>query len=81
MLGRIKRVLTRGYGFIVPDGGDPEAKDIFFHASEMGGRLEFDGLNEGDQVSFELDDSREGKPQAVKVEKVDGEDTKEEVAE
>ncbi len=48
---------TRGFGFIQPDDG---AKDVFVHASA----LESSGvpaLNEGDKVSFEIEDDRRGR--------------------
>jgi CspA family cold shock protein len=56
---------TRGFGFIAPEGGD---KDVFVHASA----LESSGvasLNEGDKVSFEIEDDTRGRgKQAAKVE-------------
>lgn len=56
---------TRGFGFIAPDGGD---KDVFVHASA----LESSGmssLQEGDKVSFELEDDNRGRgKQAAKIE-------------
>ena len=48
---------SKGFGFIEPDGG---AKDVFVHATA----LEAAGirsLNEGDRVSFELEDDRKGR--------------------
>jgi CspA family cold shock protein len=55
---------ARGFGFISPEGGD---KDVFVHASA----LESSGvpaLNEGDKVSFELEDDTRGRgKQAGKV--------------
>ncbi|MGZ5849128.1 MAG: cold-shock protein [Methyloceanibacter sp.] len=55
---------TRGFGFIAPEGGD---KDVFVHASA----LESSGissLNEGDKVSFEIEDDTRGRgKQAAKV--------------
>ena len=56
---------TRGFGFIAPEGG---YKDVFVHASA----LESSGvasLNEGDKVSFEIEDDTRGRgKQAAKVE-------------
>ena len=49
---------AKGFGFIEPDGGG--AKDVFVHATA----LEAAGirsLNEGDRVSFELEDDRKGR--------------------
>ena len=58
MNGTVKFFNTaKGFGFIEPDGG---GKDIFVHASALetaGIRM----LNEGDRVSFELEDEGEGK--------------------
>jgi len=56
---------TRGFGFISPDNGE---KDVFVHASA----LESSGtpaLNEGDKVSFEIEDDPRGRgKQATKLE-------------
>jgi cold shock protein len=58
---------TKGFGFIEPDGG---GKDVFVHASA----LEAAGirtLNEGDRVSFELEDDRRGRgKQAAQLKKI-----------
>jgi CspA family cold shock protein len=58
---------VKGFGFITPDGG---GKDVFVHASA----LEAAGirsLNEGDRVSFELEDDRKGRgKQAAQVKKI-----------
>lgn len=47
---------SRGFGFISPENGD---KDVFVHASA----LEAAGLslNEGDKVTFEVEDDKRGK--------------------
>jgi CspA family cold shock protein len=48
---------AKGFGFITPDGG---GKDVFVHATA----LEAAGiraLNEGDRVSFELEDDKRGR--------------------
>ena len=53
----------KGYGFITVDGHE----DIFVHFSniDMGG---FKKLDMGDEVEFEIKDSKEGKgPEALKV--------------
>jgi CspA family cold shock protein len=58
---------AKGYGFIEPDEG---GKDIFVHASA----LEAAGiraLNEGDRVSFVLEDDRRGRgKQAAQLKKI-----------
>jgi len=48
---------TKGFGFIEPDGG---GRDVFVHASALeavGIRM----LNEGDRVSFVVEDDRRGR--------------------
>jgi len=53
---------TKGFGFIAPDDG---GSDIFVHISAVE-RSGLDGLNEGDQVTFEVErDRRSGKVAAV----------------
>ena len=58
---------AKGFGFIQPDDG---GKDVFIHASA----LEAAGirsLNEGDRVSFVLEDDRKGRgKQAGQVKKI-----------
>ncbi|MFA5954652.1 MAG: cold shock domain-containing protein [Patescibacteria group bacterium] len=57
MTGKIKRLATdKGFGFITPDGSD---KDVFFHSSALVG-VSFTDLHEGDEVSFETEDSEKG---------------------
>jgi CspA family cold shock protein len=68
MNGTVKFFNTaKGYGFIEPDEG---GKDIFVHASA----LEAAGihtLNEGDRVSFVLEDDRRGRgKQAAQLKKI-----------
>ena len=57
---------AKGFGFIEPEGG---SKDVFVHASA----LEAAGirsLNEGDKVTFVLQDDRRGRgKQAAEIEK------------
>ena len=51
--------VSKGFGFITPDTG---GRDVFVHATA----LEFAGitsLNEGDKVSFVLEDDRKGRGQ------------------
>ena len=47
---------SRGFGFISPEGGD---KDVFVHASALE-RSGVPALNEGDKVSFEIEDDKRG---------------------
>jgi len=54
---------SKGYGFISRADGD----DVFVHFSSIAGDG-FKSLQEGDQVTFEVEDSERG-PQAVSVTK------------
>ncbi len=60
--GKIARVTPRGFGFI---SQEDEEKDLFFHASELQD-VEFNDLQEGDEVTFEVADGPKG-PNAVNV--------------
>lgn len=52
---------AKGFGFITPDDGGP---DVFVHISAVE-QAGLPGLNDGDQVSYELtQDRRSGKPAA-----------------
>ena len=69
MNGTVKFFNTaKGFGFITPDEGG--GKDVFVHATA----LEAAGiraLNEGDRVSFQLEDDRKGKgKQAAQLKKI-----------
>lgn len=75
MKGSIVRKRDEGYGFIKPDEGD---KDVFFHASSLVD-VEFDDLNEGDAVTFEVEEGPKG-PAAANVQKVAGAAPAEEMA-
>ena len=48
---------TRGFGFIEPEDG---GKDVFVHASAIE-RAGLPPLNEGDKVTFEIEDDRRGR--------------------
>ena len=61
MTGTIKNLLN-GFGFITPEDG---SKDIFFHAQDLSG-VEFDDLQAGQEVSFEMGTSDKG-PKAENV--------------
>ncbi len=62
--GKIARLTDRGFGFISQEG---EEKDLFFHATELVD-VEFNDLQEGDDVTFELADGPKG-PNAVNVQR------------
>ena len=60
--GTIRRLMDRGYGFIKTD----QKEDLFFHRNDVEG-VEFNSLNEGQEVEFEKGQGRDGRPKAVKV--------------
>lgn len=62
--GTIKRLVRdRGFGFIRSEGGE----EFFFHRSTVrGGAANFDTLNEGQRVEFEIGNSAKG-PRAEDV--------------
>lgn len=60
--GVIARLTDKGFGFISREG---EEKDLFFHSNELVG-VEYNDLNEGDKVTFEVAEGPKG-PNAVKV--------------
>ena len=61
--GSIKKVVSdRGFGFITADDGN----DYFFHRNELDSTLDFDRLNGGEKVSFEIEASPKG-PRAARV--------------
>jgi CspA family cold shock protein len=65
MRGTIKKiVMERGFGFITPDGG---GGDIFFHCTSLPEKSDFDGLSEGQNVSFEKGEGKGGRPKAEDV--------------
>ncbi|KKW33193.1 MAG: putative cold shock protein scoF [Candidatus Uhrbacteria bacterium GW2011_GWA2_53_10] len=64
MTGTIKRLTDRGFGFIAQEG---QAKELFFHSSALSG-VNFDELREGDNVTFETEQSDKG-PRAINVQR------------
>ena len=48
---------AKGYGFITPEGG---GKDVFVHATALE-QAGIRSLDEGDRVSFVLEDDRRGR--------------------
>jgi CspA family cold shock protein len=53
---------TKGFGFIAPEGG---GKDVFVHVTAVQA-AGLRGLNEGQQVSFEVEPDKKG-PKAVNL--------------
>lgn len=64
MTGSIKRLTDKGFGFIAQEG---EEKDLFFHSSSLVD-VAFDELREGDNVTFDVEDSDKG-PRAANVQR------------
>lgn len=64
MKGTVIRKRDQGYGFIKPEDGE---KDVFFHASSVVDTT-FDDLNEGDAVTFDVEEGPKG-PSAANVQK------------
>jgi CspA family cold shock protein len=56
----------RGYGFIQPDDG---SRDVYVHISTVE-RAGLSGLNEGQQVSYDVESGQQGKPSAVNLQAV-----------
>ncbi len=65
MTGTIKKLTDKGFGFISTE--EEGGKDIFFHSSALSG-VDFNELNEGDQVTFDTEESDKG-PRAINVSK------------
>ncbi len=59
--GTIKRLTTKGFGFI----DDGSGKDMFFHSSNVEG-TSYDNLQEGQRVSYEVGQGPKG-PRAENV--------------
>jgi cold shock protein len=56
---------AKGYGFVQPEDG---SKDVFIHATSLE-RAGIHSLNEGDKITFVLEDDRKGRgKQAGEVE-------------
>ena len=60
--GTIRRLMDRGFGFIKTE----DDTDLFFHRNALEG-VEFNSLQEGQEVEFEKGQGRDGRPCAVKV--------------
>ena len=64
--GSIKKIVRdRGFGFITPS---ERGNDLFFHISSVEGN-QFESLEEGQKVEFEIDnaDARGKGPRAVSI--------------
>ncbi len=60
--GKVKKLVRdRGFGFI----NDTDGNEVFFHQSSLVG-VEFDSLNEDQEVEFEIEKSPKG-PRAINV--------------
>jgi cold shock protein len=65
--GTIKKLVTdRGFGFIAAEDGT----EYFFHRSGLDPTLNFDSLNGGESVQFEIEASQKG-PRAHRVRRAD----------
>jgi CspA family cold shock protein len=58
--------IQKGYGFIQPSDG---SKDVFVHISAVE-RAGLSGLNEGQKVSFDLEQGQRGKISATNLKAV-----------
>ena len=56
---------TKGYGFIEPEDG---GADVFVHITAVHASG-MDGLEEGQKLSFDLEEARNGKTNAVNLQK------------
>lgn len=54
---------AKGFGFITPEGG---TKDVFVHVSALE-RAGLQGLADGQRVSFDLENDRQGRASAVNL--------------
>jgi cold shock protein len=63
-LGTVKFFnMAKGYGFIAPDGA---SKDVFVHITALQ-NAGLAGLNDGQKVSFDLENDRQGRASAVNL--------------
>jgi cold shock protein len=65
MKSTIKKLTDKGFGFIYTE---EEGKDLFFHSNNLVG-VSFNELNEGDEVTFDVEGTDRG-PAAVNVQRV-----------
>ncbi|OGE75770.1 MAG: cold-shock protein [Candidatus Doudnabacteria bacterium RIFCSPHIGHO2_02_FULL_48_21] len=64
MNGVVKKKTDKGFGFITVEG---QEKDLFFHSNSLVG-ISFNEIQEGDSVTFEVEQSAKG-PNATNVQK------------
>jgi CspA family cold shock protein len=65
MQGLVKFFKTdKGFGFIVPDSAEGNAEEVFFHISNCAEGYQ---PQEGDKVTFELGQGRDGRTAAKDV--------------
>ena len=55
---------TKGYGFIQPDNGE---KDVFVHISAVQNAGMDGPLNEGQKLSYEIEEDRQGRSSAINL--------------
>ena len=58
---------NKGFGFIQPEDG---SKDAFVHITALE-RAGISGLAEGQKVTYEMEDGRDGKPSATNIQLVE----------
>jgi len=54
---------TKGFGFVAPEGGK---NDVFLHISALE-RAGIRSVNEGQQISFDVETGRDGRESATNV--------------
>ncbi len=58
MTGTIKKLVQqKGFGFIVPDDG---SDDVFLHRGSLAPRVQFEDINEGHSVQFQIRKGEKG---------------------
>ncbi len=55
--GTVKTVTGKGFGFITKEGSE---KDVFFHENSLEGDLATRKLQEGDKVTYDVEESPKG---------------------
>lgn len=63
MEGTIKKLNEKFFGFISQEGKND---DLFFHGNDLVD-VSFEELKEGNAVTFEVEQSKDGRPKAAKV--------------